>query len=75
MRDDRKKSQAAAEDDRRIAILRPHLDGNAPLARVASNAGVPLRTERTLVGALLRSRPRRACAATALGRGCSQNRG
>ena len=46
MRDDRKKSQAAAEDDRRIAILRPHLDGNAPLARVASNAGVPLRTER-----------------------------
>ena len=34
------------EAARRLALLRPHLDGDAPLARVAADAGVPLRTAR-----------------------------
>ena len=28
----------------RFAVLRPHLEGDAPLARTARDAGVPIRT-------------------------------
>ncbi|WP_394648009.1 helix-turn-helix domain-containing protein [uncultured Sphingomonas sp.] len=46
MADDRGPEIGSAEVARRMAVLRPHLIDGVPLARVAADAGIPIRTVR-----------------------------
>ena len=43
---DRAPESGVHEAAKRLAVLRPYLDGDAPLARAPADAGVPLRTAR-----------------------------
>ncbi|MFL0588501.1 helix-turn-helix domain-containing protein, partial [Sphingomonas olei] len=46
MADDRGPEIGSAEVAKRMAVLRPYLIDGAPLARVATDAGIPIRTAR-----------------------------
>lgn len=46
-----------AEVAKRVAMLRPYLDGEAPLTKVAASAGIPLRTARRWVARMREGGP------------------